>query len=202
MEKTIINWEFNIPPEQTDVKISHAFGYDFVPVVLIGRYFHHSSLFASISMRIKRQITGYEFIDMNDNILETPVDGQWHWHTNMSEIVAWGALPSEDDPRWIFCTDQLPEDKFFDLEHEMSLLYQGVSVMTLCETSCRSEVRFANRFRKIKTDNINSDYTATHEWVWSKNVDDVKAWMPYPAMPPNLWSEREEKVLWRRNEAK
>lgn len=140
MEQTVIKWKSCVLPEQTDAKILHTFGYDFVPVIIVGRYTYHSPLSISITKRIKRKKTGCQFIDENNNILQTPVDNQWHWQSEMVEIIAWGPLPAEDDPRWILCANQLPEDMIDNLEHETGRGYQGISVLALCETSCQLEV--------------------------------------------------------------
>ena len=178
MKKTIIRWESNILPEQMDVKISYAFGYDFVPVFIAGRYNSSSPVSISITKRIRRKKIGCKVIDENDNVMQVPADGQWHWQSKMAEIVAWGPLPTEDDPRWVHCTDQLPENLIDDLEHETGHGFQGISVLALCETWGQLEVCFANRFRRKETGDVNFDHRATEGWVWSKNVDTVKAWMP------------------------
>lgn len=73
-----------------------------------------------------------------------------------------------------------------NLEHETGRGYQGISVLALCETSCQLEVCFANRFRRIKTDDINFDHKVTNGGIWSRNVEDVKAWMPYSIELPRF----------------
>ena len=127
-----------------------------------------------------RKKTGYPEIDKSDS-LQVPLDGQWLWQSGMTEIVAWSALPAQDDPRWIPCSSQLPEDDI-ELCPYVSMNLRAISVMALCEISKNNfDVRLVNRLKIDSTGSPYLDQMATDGWVWSKTAINVKAWMPFPA---------------------
>ena len=173
---TILNWRKGFP-EESELEPAVTIGSDYYQVLVTGRYQADGGLLVAIVNRIMRKKTGYEQIDKSDS-LHVPLDGQWHWQSGMTEIVAWSPLPEETDSRWISCEERLPEET----EH----IYKGgrmemMSVMALCEVfEGFPDVRLVNRFRVGKTGNSYLDQQATDGWKWSKNGETVKAWMPFP----------------------
>lgn len=174
-----MNWRTDWP-ENADIEVLHAFGCDFIPVFVTGRFQPDGTLLVDKVNRMMRKKTGYPEIDKSDS-LQVPLDGQWHWQSEMTEIVAWSALPAQDDPRWIPCSSQLPEDDI-ELCPYVSMNLRAISVMALCEISKNNfDVRLVNRLKIDSTGSPYLDQMATDGWVWSKTAINVKAWMPFPA---------------------
>lgn len=177
-KRSKMNWQ-TILPEHSNEEVLHAFGCDFIPVLVTGRFQTDGALLVDKVNRMKRIKTGYPEIDKSD-ALRVPLDGQWHWQSQMVDIVAWSALPTKEDPRWIPCNSKLPENDP-ELSPYVSMSLHAISVMALCEISKDSfAVRLVNRLNIKPTGNPYLDQMATDGWTWSDTAVNVRAWMPFP----------------------
>lgn len=173
---TIMEWQTGLP-EESGIEIFESLGCDCITVLVTGRYQTDGGLSVRIVNRIRRKKTGYQQIDESD-ALGVPLDEQWHWQSGMAEIVAWSPLPKEDDLRWISCQERLPEDtEEIHKDGRMEMM----SVMALCEVfKGFPDVYLVNRLRVHESGTPYLDRQVTDGWVWSKNGEKAKAWMPFP----------------------
>lgn len=184
----IVQWRTGFP-EESNIEVFKSLGCETITVLVTGRYQADGELYVHIVNRIRRKKTGYQQIDESD-ALGVPLDEQWHWQSGMVEIVAWSPLPKEDDPRWISCQERLPEDT--EKIHKDGRM-EMISVIALCEVfEGFPDVYLVNRLRVNKTGNLYLDKQATDGWVWSKNGEIAKAWMPFPE-PAKEPPEKNEK---------
>lgn len=178
--KVSLDWKKGYP-EDSEMQPVSAFASEYYRVLVTGRYQNDGCPCVNIVNRMRRKATGFSEFD-KDNSLGVPLDGQWHWQTNMVEVIAWCELPNANDPNWIPCDKTLPEEteKIYS-NGRMKLL----SVMALCEVfkGC-PEVKLINRLFIEITGNSYLDQQATDGWIWSNNAGNVRAWMPFPEPAP------------------
>ena len=179
MGKTEIKWNpASVLPEESNLLAVDLFACRYIQVLISGRYSDDGSVLVAICNRIQRKKTGQQDFDGNENLYGVPLDEQWHWQTNMKEILAWGELPTADDPRWISCETALPEKT--EAIYSFGRL-KMVSVLALHELySNVPSVSLLNRINVEKSGIEYLDEQATNGWEWSKNAGKVKAWMPFP----------------------
>lgn len=99
-----------ILPEKSSSPVTELFACRYIQVLVSGRYSEDGSVLVAICNRMQRRKTRYSDFDENEKLYGVPLDGQWHWQTDMKEILAWCELPAADDPRWIPCSTVLPEE--------------------------------------------------------------------------------------------
>lgn len=165
-------------PEKSSSPVTELFACRYIQVLVSGRYSEDGSVLVEICNRIQRKKTGHSDFDDNERLYGVPLDGQWHWQTDMKEILAWCELPAADDTKWIPCSTALPEETE---EIYSSGRLKMVSVLALHELySGIPTVSLLNRIYVEKSGIEYLDEQATNGWEWSKNAGTVKAWMPFP----------------------
>lgn len=166
-------------PEECGVPEESTYHFSFIRVLITGKFSESGEVFVDVAMRIKGKETGNPVIDECTKTI-VPIDGRWHWRTGMKIILAWCPLPDIKDPRWIPCTETLPEQAV--KKHSFGRM-EAISVMTLCrrEESEMPEVCLANRYKIEESLHDPEKDFVKNEWVWSKLAQNAIAWMPFPA---------------------